>query len=135
MLGCRVLARESLVVHAFGGGQERQQGNAKVEVGLAIQDGSMVQITAYEIHSICGPPPVICRAELRQYEHLRGLNLAEEPSDASMGGEEVEILIGQDFLQDFFDSRISLGQWPSAPDLFGFCAVDPTVLLKYNRRR
>ena len=110
LLGCRVLATEPLMVSTFGGGQAAHQVSSKVQVGLRTQSGSMLQVTAYEIPSICGPPPVISRDELQQYDHLRGLTLAEEASGALADGGEVEILIGQDFLQDIYDGEMRVGR-------------------------
>ena len=98
------------MVSTFGGVKASHQLNEKVEVGLAAQDGSLLRVAAYKIPSICGPPPVIDPDELQLHDHLRGLKLAEEPGAAPIDGGEVEILLGQDVLQDVFDGEMRVGQ-------------------------
>ncbi|KAF0291068.1 hypothetical protein FJT64_010760 [Amphibalanus amphitrite] len=110
MLGCRIQTRQPLQVSTFGGGEASHQLSEKVEVGLTTQDGSLLRVEAYKIPNICGPPPVIGIEEIQLHEHLRGLKLAEEPGAALASGGEIEILLGQDVLQDVFDGDMRVGQ-------------------------
>ncbi|KAF0310336.1 hypothetical protein FJT64_018671 [Amphibalanus amphitrite] len=110
MLGCRIQTRQPLQVSTFGGGKASHQLSEKVEVGLTTQDGSLLRVEAYKIPNICGPPPVIGIEEIQLHEHLRGLKLAEEPGAALASGGEIEILLGQDVLQDVFDGDMRVGQ-------------------------
>ena len=109
-LGCKVLNREPLRVNTFGNGQTSHQASDKVSVGLATKDGSWLHVIAHTVPRICGPPPVISQVELQQHEHLRGLALAEGPSQASADGDEIDILIGQDFLQDVYTGEMRVDQ-------------------------
>ncbi|KAF0298317.1 hypothetical protein FJT64_004330 [Amphibalanus amphitrite] len=110
MLGCRIQTRQPLQVSTFGGGKASHQLSEKVEVGLTTQDGSLLRVEAYKIPNICGPPPVIGIEEIQLHEHLRGLKLAEEPGAALASVGEIEILLGQDVLQDVFDGDMRVGQ-------------------------
>ena len=112
-LGCRTLSQELLNVQTFGGGQTSRQMRAKVQVSLSAtncaDDGSAVIISAYEIPTICSPPPTVTKDVLWKYPHLVGLKLAEEPSERSGNG-QVDILIGLDYFQDVIDGRIKTGE-------------------------
>ena len=109
-LGCRALTKEPLVVRTFGGGHTAHQVSGKVQVGLTTQNDSLLQVTAYKIPSICGSPPVISSDDLQQYDHLGGLRLAEEPGGTPTDGGDIDILIGQDFLQDIYDGEMRMGR-------------------------
>ena len=110
-LGCEVLSQEPLRVHTFGGGQWLQQTSDKVKVALSAADDeeNKITLTAYEIPVICSPPPSVTQDDLRGHIHLAGLKLAEEPS-ADPLSEEIDILIGLDYMQDVIDGRIKKGE-------------------------
>ena len=109
-LGCEVLSQEHLRVHTFGGGQGLQQTSDRVKVTLSAtyNEESKITLTAYEIPVICSPPPAVTQDDLRGHLHLAGLKLAEEPS-ADPFNEEIDILIGLDYMQDVIDGRMKKG--------------------------
>ena len=107
-LGCHVLGSEPLRVETFGGGQTAPCLTRKVQLTLKVSDRREVALAAYEVPDICAAPPTATVNELSKYPHLTGLQLAE-PSGRSSLGEEVDVLIGLDHLQDVLDGRMKMG--------------------------
>ena len=110
-LGCETLSSEKLRIHTFGGGQGLQQLSNRVKVTLSATEDkdNQLTLTAHEIPIICSPPPAVTTDDLRGHLHLAGLKLAEEPS-ADPFNEEIDVLIGLDYMQDVIDGKMKKGE-------------------------
>ena len=62
-----------------------------------------------ELPIICSPPPAVTTDDLRGHLHLAGLKLAEEPSTDPFN-EEIDVLIGLDYMQDVIDGKMKKGE-------------------------
>ena len=116
-LGCRVLSSDPLKVETFGGGQTTSQLTRRVQVTLRAGMKPGITVDAYEMPEICTAPPNATRADLRQYPHLTGLQLAEL-SDQSCD-QEGDVLIGLDHFQDVISGDIKRG--PVGPVAMSSC--------------
>ena len=132
---------QSLSIATFGSNRSNTKVCPVVEVGLQLRGYPSMMLSVYVVPTICEPlasqPVAAC---VKQYPHLRGLELADcSSTDPSM---PIDMLIGSDYYWELVTGSICRGAngptaihtklgWvlsgPSSHDVRSNCAVNLTV--------
>ena len=99
-LNLPVEGTESLQIKTFGATKTQNVTCDIVNLGVCVEDGEVMNLSALVVPSICKPltsQPINYSRE--SYEHLIGLELADAAEESDMI--EIDVLIGADSYWDF----------------------------------
>ena len=107
-LNLPVIAKEKLMIKAFGDSSPKVRECEIVQIGIKCVDGVEVIMTAYVVPVICTPiSNQVISGALERHPYLRGLELADFSSEDELNADKsVQILIGADFYWRLVDGEI-----------------------------
>ncbi len=95
-MGLETVSKQSLLVKTFGNEYPKLMSCDLVQVSITATDGLELYVNAFSVPVICSPiSNQAVELAVKQYPHLRGLNLADNSSPSN--DVDVDILIGADF--------------------------------------
>lgn len=116
-LNLKVIGKERLLIKTFGDETARVKTCDIVQLAMKTVDGMEVYISAYVVPKICSPitKQVLTKA-VSQYEHLRGLQLADyENGEEVSKDKQVDLLIGNDMYYLLVEGEIIKGEEMNGP--------------------
>ncbi len=110
-LGLETVSKQSLLVKTFGNEYPKLMSCDLVQVSITATDGLELYVNAFSVPVICSPiSNQAVELAVKQYPHLRGLNLADNSSPSN--DVDIDILIGADFYWNFVSNESRRGEQP-----------------------
>ena len=110
-LGLETVSKQSLLVKTFGNEYPKLMSCDLVQVSITGTDGLELYVNAFSVPVICSPiSNQAVELAVKQYPHLRGLNLADNSSPSN--DVDIDILIGADFYWNFVSNESRRGEQP-----------------------
>ena len=110
-LGLETVSKQSLLVKTFGNEYPKLMSCDLVQVSITATDGLELYVNAFSVPVICSPiSNQAVELAVKQYPHLRGLNLADNSSPSNEV--DIDILIGADFYWNFVSNESRRGEQP-----------------------
>ena len=110
-LGLETVSKQSLLVKTFGNEYPKLMSCDLVQVSITATDGLELYVNAFSVPVICSPiSNQAVELAMKQYPHLRGLNLADNSSPSN--DVDIDILIGADFYWNFVSNESRRGEQP-----------------------
>ena len=107
-LDLRPIGNEVININTFGTEKYRKHNCAQVEVSLETAGNNHVKIKALSYPTICSP--VKSNVTIESFEHLLGLELADDPCRVESEDESIDLLIGLNYYYDFVIGDVIRGE-------------------------
>lgn len=107
-LDLRPIGNEVININTFGTEKYRKHNCAHIEVSIETAGNNHVKIKALSYPTICSP--VKSNVKIESFEHLLGLELADDPCRVDSEDESIDILIGLNYYYDFVIGDVIRGK-------------------------